>query len=181
MHISMVNSRLAVAFIAFVFVSACAQTEQVKPAASINETRILEAIDKSARVIADAQRIAAESQNALRAITMTAEQREAYKNAIADVPPNLDRPVSIFVKNEELEMAARMLAILTDYDFNVVNPGARPRDGVLITVESKGRSGYDVARDIGTQAGIRADLNVVPYPADGKKTSKFGLIEVVYK
>lgn len=173
--------KLSVIFLAFAGLAACANTKNVESQADIDQKRILQAINESARVIADAQRVTAESNNAIRAMSMTEQQRRAYSEAMAYIPPNMERPISMFVTNEELENVARMLATLTNYDFNVVNPAQRPRNGVLISVQSPGRTAHDVARDIGTQAGARADLVVTPYSANDKRTSKFGLIEVVYK
>lgn len=177
----MTNLSFPVALTLLMTLSACAtKPTEVKPS-EVDEVRILAAIESSAKVIADAQRVTAESQNAIRAMTMTEQQKTAYSEAMSYVPPNMERPISVFFRNEEMEKAAKMLAMLTNYDFNVVNPAQRPRNGVLVTVESQGRSGYDVARDIGTQAGTRADLNIKPYSSADRKTSKFGLIEVEYK
>lgn len=147
----------------------------------VNDAKILEAINKSAVVIADSQRVTAESQNAIRSMQMTQEQKSRYAEEMAYIPPNMERMLPLFVRNEELEKAAKLLALLTEYDFNVVNPSMRPRDGVLITIQSQGRTGYDLAREMGTQAGVKADLNILPYSTSDRKSSKFGLIEVVYK
>ena len=146
----------------------------------VDNTAILNSIEQSAKIIADAQRVTAESQNALRSITLTQAQKEAYKEVVGRVPPNMDKPFGIFEKNAELEKVAKLLALVSSYDFVVVNPENRPYDGVLVTAIGRGRSAYDVYRDIGTQAGKRAMLNLVVYDSSYKKTSKFGLLEVIY-
>lgn len=161
--------------------TACASTSKEDAGADIDYAKIMKSIDESAKVIADAQRVTAESNNALRAIAMTEQQKQAYSEAMSYIPPNMERPISLFARNEELEKAARMLAIMTNYDFNVVNPSMRPRSGVLITIESQGRTAHDVARDMGAQAGTAADLVIKPYASTDNRTSKFGLIEVEYK
>ena len=169
-------------FMSLGLMAGCA-SKPAQPAQSpdVDQARILQAINESARVIADAQRITAESNNAIRAMTMTEQQRQSYAEAMSYIPPNMEKPISMFIRNEELEKAASLLAILTNYDFNVVNPSMRPRAGVLVSVESQGRSAYDVARDLGTQSGLSADLIIKPYSSHDKKTSKHGLIEVKYK
>jgi hypothetical protein len=174
-------SRLSFALGLVIALSACASNDKIKDKPDVNDAKILEAIHKSSVVIADAIRITAESENAIRSMTMTDEQKEAYRDAVNYTPPNMERQIPMFLRNEELEKAARQLALMTDYDFNVVNPSMRPRDGVLITIQSPGRTGIDIARDMGVQAGVRADLNIHPYPQHSRKSSKFGLIEVVYK
>lgn len=161
--------------------AACANTNKEDAGADVDYAKIMKSIDESAKVIADAQRVTAESNNAMRAMAMTEQQKQAYSQAMSYIPPNMERPIAMFIRNEELEKAARMLAILTNYDFNVVNPSMRPRTGVLITVESQGRTAHDVARDMGTQAGTAADLIIKPYGPSDTRTSKFGLIEVEYK
>lgn len=162
--------------------SACSSAPaKVDQSADVDHARILQAINESAKVIADAQRITAESNNAIRAMSMTEQQRQAYSEAMSYIPPNMERPISMFIRNEELEKAASLLAILTNYDFNVVNPSMRPRSGVLVSVESQGRTAYDVARDLGTQSGLSADLIIKPYSSSDSRTSKHGLIEVKYK
>ncbi len=178
----MATLKITFCLLASVVVGGCANSaSKSAERATVDHTKILAAIEKSAKVIAEAQRVSAESQNALRTITMTEQQRDAYQEAMGYIPPNMEKPISFFAKNQELETAARTLAMLTNYDFNVVNPGHRPRTGVLISIESQGRAAYDIARDMGTQAGVLADLNVMPYPETDRNTSKHGLIEVVYK
>jgi hypothetical protein len=174
-------SRLSFALGLTLALAACATTKKAEVEPDINEKKILEAIHKSSVVIADAIRITAESENAMRSMSMTEEQKESYQEAMAYTPPNMERQIPMFLRNQELEIAAKQLALMTDYDFNVVNPNMRPRDGVLITIQTPGRSGADIARDMGTQAGVRADLNIHPYSFANRKSSKFGLIEIVYK
>lgn len=128
----------------------------------------VESIQKSLRVLAETKN--AETQKA-----MSYEQRQQARLTSSALPYGLDKKITMNWHGEA-DGALKMLANLTNYQFS--SPlGVKPKNGVMINIAATNRTAYDILRDIGSQAGERATVRVIP----NTKTRLYGIIELEYK
>lgn len=130
--------------------------------------RSVEEIQKSLRILAEVKN--AEAQQ-----TMTYEQRQQSRMTATAMPYGMDKNVTMNWHGEA-ENALKMLASLTGYQFPAPL-GAKPKEGVIVNISATNRPAYDVLRDIGSQAGQRATVRLVPNTA----SRLYGVIELEYK
>jgi hypothetical protein len=163
------------------FITGCNSTPEKGISAKEDNSKIGRALVESSIVIADAQRVIAASENAMRTMAMTEQQREDYKAAQDYVAPGMEMPIPLY-STGELENAARAVAQMTNYEFEVRNKERRPRKGVMVKVQSNGRAAHELIKDLGSQAGERADVVVRVFSkGESTRTEKFGVVSVVYK
>lgn len=159
--------------------SACQSTAKTIDHHAEDNTAIDSALMESAAIIADSQRVIARSENAIRMLGMTPAQREEYRRAKEVVLPNMANPIPLY-HDGELEQSVRVLAQMTDYEFEVRSPERRPRGGIMISIQSDGRPAQVLIEELGNQAGTRADVTVMPFSEKNRRTGKYGLISLVY-
>lgn len=109
-------------------IGACKSIEKNTVSYTPDNSEIDEALKQSAAMIADSQRVIARSENAMRVLSMTPEQKAQYRQAKEIVLPGMANPIPLY-HDGELEQALRVLAQMTNYEFEVRAKERRPRGG----------------------------------------------------
>jgi len=106
--------------------------------------------------LADAAGKAADALQQLAAVEQ-ARSGVVVESAVADAPPELMQQITLAWVGP-VEPVVRRIAERIGYGFNVL--GNSPPVPVVVDVDAVGRRVIDVLRDIGLQAGVRADLTL---------------------
>jgi hypothetical protein len=160
-----------------VLLSGCANTEPEK-VAHFDTTTLDTSLKGSLASIDQAIKVLAFTKNALAVDGMKPDQVKALRMQVNAMPRGMEIPLTHKTYYGELEPIVRRIAMMTDYEFIVI--GKRADIGVMVKVASNGRSAYDVIYDVGTQAGTRATVYVIPFE-EVDPEGKNGLVKIEYK
>jgi hypothetical protein len=128
--------------------------------------QVLDSISLSLRVLAET-----DSAQARRNLS-TSERSQAYKEAQA-MPYGLDVQMTLDDRYYPIENALALISEQTGYRLLPI-VGVAPKQGLNVRLSGK-RTAYDVLRDIGAQAGNRAEVRVITAKG-GQRSGSLSLI-----